>query len=204
MSGTSWRLFRLLGLNTLISVLLSAFIWKFALQRDFNLRFGAVEIDFLNILGIVFTIIGLVYTFLQIADLPTREELIAKATENANRENFRWNATLGCVAIKGSMQTLQSRVNTELSFSEKVLSEYVNILNESFNTLTAILIYQKGLKQGPLIDCEKCVTLLKETRDETYKVIEEKSYASFKKQTFNGKIETIRLMIVQHEADLKF
>jgi hypothetical protein len=197
------RLLRLFVWNLLISIAVSCIIWKFALGRNFNIGSGYVEIDFLNILGIVFTITGLVYTLFQIAELPTRAELIEKTTTEVNKQNFRWVAIERCLAIKEAIQTLQRRINTEPLFSEDVLNGYIITLQDSLNSLNTILIYQKGLASGPIIDCNNCVTLLKEIRDDAYRVIEERSYPSFKKQTFNAKVESFLHMIIQHEAVLK-
>jgi hypothetical protein len=190
-------------LNALISLVLSCIFWKVIFGKDFNIHRGYLEIDFFNTVGVVFTIIGLGIALYQIAELRTQQEIIRSTTETVNLQNFKITAYERCLFIKQQIEILQQRVIKEVSFSESILNEYIEILNSCINSLTTIEVYQNSLNAGSLMDCKKCLTLLAEIRSDTFKVIEEKSYPSFKKQSFNTKVGLALKRIFEHETKLK-
>jgi hypothetical protein len=203
MGKTGKRFWKFFWLNLVISLLLSGLIWKFVLGKTFNLHRSYIEIDFFNTVGVVFTIIGLMIALYQIAELRTRQEIIAEANRVEKERTFRLNALERYSGIKEKAEGLQKRITKERSFTAKGLNEYIELLSDCINSLNTILEYQNSLKSDPVIDCDKCVTLLSEIRVDACKVVEESSYASFKKQTFIGKLGEALKIMSAHEAKLK-
>lgn len=189
--------------NFVISLALSCLIWQYALGRPLNLKGKDLDLDFFNVLGVVFTIIGLGIAIYQIAELRSRQQVIEETTKDVKLQGFKLNALERYLGIRSQLESLQRRINSEASFEEKVISRYVEVATSCVNSLNTIIEYQKALTTDPIIDCEKCVTLLSDMRVALYKVIEERSYASFKKQTFIVIISEALKVVSQHEANLK-
>ena len=199
-----WIRFLLLFVgNFVISLVLSCLIWQYALGRELNLKGENLDLDFFNVLGVVFTIIGLGIAIYQIAELRSRQHVIEETTKDVKKQGFKLNALERYLGIRSQLESLQRRINSEVSFEEKVISKYADLVTSCVNSLNTIIEYQKALTTGPIIDCEKCVTLLSDMRGALYKVIEERSYASFKKQTFIINISEALKVVSQHEANLK-
>ena len=203
MRKTWKRLLKYIGWNLVVSFTVSGVIWKFVLGRNFNLHWGYMEIDFFNTLGVAFTIIGLMIALYQIAELQSRQEVIAATTTEVKRQAFKLNALDHYFSIRSKTKDLQRRITQETSFSDRTVNGYIELLTDCVNSLNSILEYQKKLGSDPIIDCEKCVTLLSEIRADAYKVVEERSYPSFKKQTFILKLGEALKIMNEHEANLK-
>jgi hypothetical protein len=203
MERTWPRFLLLLFGNLLASILLSCLVWRYVLGRKHTLQGKYLDIDFFNTLGVAFTIIGLGIAIYQIAELRGRQTIIEQTTDEVKIQGFKFAALERYLAIRNQLEALQRRINSEGTFAEKALSKYADVLTYCINSLNTILESQRTLTGNPIIDCEKCVTLLSAIREDLYKTIEERAYASFKKRTFIANIDSALIIVSRHEASLK-
>jgi cytochrome bd-type quinol oxidase subunit 2 len=88
---TAWKVVGWFVESLALSTILSGAIWKWVLGRPFNWGGDYIELDFINLVGIAFAVVGLLIALYQIADLQSRQQLVAKTKMDAAVQNFKSN-----------------------------------------------------------------------------------------------------------------
>lgn len=200
---TAWKVVGWFLESLVLSTIASGAIWKWILGRPFNWGGDHIELDFINLVGIAFAVVGLLIALYQIADLQSRQELVSKTKMDAAVQNFKMNSLERCLQVKQNINILQSRVNLERDFTKKVLNGYAQLLTECLNDLITIEIYQKNCSFPPIIDCQNCVTLLSVAREDIYRIIQENAFPSFNRQSFLNELDRTLKLVLDHESILK-
>ena|SRR5450432_644738 len=201
-SRTWPKLKRLIGLNALVSLLVTSLIWKFLFRRDFSIhRGGPLEIDFFNTLGVTFTIIGLGIALFQIAELRSENEIREEATKQANQIHFLNEARQDIPLILRQGKQLQIRINSDV-YSPETIYGYINQTNDFENRLLRIRDRQLQLGEDPIIDCENCVTLIGDFRTDLYNLVEGQTLVIFKRSNINSKVIPIIRKLSELESIL--
>lgn len=199
-SRTWPKLRRLLGLNTVVSLIATCIIWKWIFGKDFSFFQGYLSIDFFNTLGVVFTIIGLAIALYQIAALRTENEIRAETEKAVNRANFLNEARGEIAVLHHKMKDLQIQFNVD-GFSKDTINSFINETNTFEHILTKLHHHQGRIQSTPIIDCENCVTLIEDLRSDLYNSIKGRQVI-FKKNSFNAKIGAVITLISAFESTL--
>jgi hypothetical protein len=188
-------------LNLMVSLVVTCLIWKVVFLKEFHLFQGSLSVDFFNTLGVVFTIIGLIIAIYQIAVLRTENEIRIEAEKAVHRANFINEARRKIVLIHQRMMELQELFNGN-SYSQETVVEFIKETNHIEHVLTELHFHQERITTIPIIDCENCVNLIKDLRDDLYKSLRSGGQVIIKKNSFNSKMGAIIRKLTSFEFSL--
>jgi hypothetical protein len=197
-----WEKFLILfGANTIISVLL-AFLFYYFFGKEIRLTGQHLEIDFFNTVCGVFTIIGLGIAIYQIAALRKEEEIIAQTSKAFAIKHFKQMSIAPVKEVLEYLSELQGLVN-DGEYSELTLVDFIDKINHCVNIISNIDNQQISLNYGNIIDCEKCLTLLKELEEEFSRILDGNLYGDFRRRLSNEKVSDIIASVQKCDAELK-
>ncbi len=164
------RFLWLLFLYIIISLLLSIIVWLCSGNR--LIFSGYFDINFYNTLCGAFTITGLSIAIYQIAQVRNEQEIKHLAGNEVRKDNFIRDASVKMNMLSLEMQDLQKCINNEALYSYTSINNYIERLNSSVNVFNNIETNQLILDGAPIINCNKCVTLMTALTKDFYNIIE--------------------------------
>ncbi|MDQ2719713.1 MAG: hypothetical protein M3Z26_08150 [Bacteroidota bacterium] len=183
------------------SFFFSMIIWKW-FGKNYNISFGLLEVDFFNTLFATFGMAGLVMAIYQIVELRNENEIKNATTIEVKTTKFKQESLINCERVKGGLEQLRKRILND-NFDDSVINGYINELYAFKDVWDAILIERQNLTEEPFEVCNNCLTSISELINDLFKVIDEKSFLVFKRQSVIEKISEINKNILSCENKFK-
>lgn len=183
------------------SFLFSMIVWKW-FGRNYNISFGLLEVDFFNTLFATFGMAGLVIAIYQIAELRDENEIKNETIIEVKTTKFKQESLIHCVRVKGGLEQLRKKILND-NFDSSTINGYINDLCTFKDVWDAILIERENLTREPFEECNNCLTSISELINDLFKVIDEKSFLVFKRQSVIEKISEINKNILSCENKFK-
>ena len=100
------------------------------------------------------------------------------------------------------LSELQGLVN-DGDYNKVTLTDFTDKINQCVNIISNIDNKQIIMNNGIIIDCGKCLTLLKELEDEFSRIMDGNLYSDFKRSSSNKKVSGIIAAVQKCDAELK-
>ncbi len=203
MTGRAWVRFGIIIIVTVIcSLVITAIVWK-RVGKELSLVGPYLDIDFFNLLCAVFGIIGLGITLFQITQIRSEQQIKDDTAAYIHGSYFKLSAARPVADSIGELQKLQSLINSTSDYNKASLTSFLERINKQIYVFDSLKQQQISLGCGTIIDCEKCLILLKELQGSLARIIEENLYSSFPRQSYNQKMTEIVSHINQCDSRLK-
>ena len=187
----------LLILNILITGVLGGTFWYFfgTIRVDKNVDTGSIDNlrqfyqDFLSVFASIFTIIGYGLTIFQVWKLRTEQETVIDTRKEVTYKLFKSNTSESIGKAKNILKELHSKIERASNFTEEIVREYIDKLDEVKEILTNIDASKKAIDNFEL--CETCQALTDNCIASFSDTIREKKFDQIDKVASKGQINLL-------------
>jgi hypothetical protein len=193
-----WQSFwGLLVINICITVILGYTFWYYfgTIRTVYNLKAGTIDNsrqyaqDFLSVFGSIFTVLGYVLTIFQVWKLRTEQETVDDTRKEVTNKLFRATTSESIGKAKNILKELHNKIERASSFTEEIVREYIDRLEEVKEILTNIDASKKALDDSEL--CENCQSLAGKCITSFSDTIKEKKFDQLDKVANKGRINLL-------------